>query len=109
MINCTKETGFATKPQLARQMLQHAFQAGLPVQWVTGDMVYGSDRRLRLWLEEQRQAYVLAVSAKESVCIGWKTHRVRDLALGTEETAWVRLSCGNGAKGPGNMSGSGIL
>ena len=95
-----KETGFATKPQLARQMLQHAFQAGLPVQWVTGDTVYGSDRRLRLWLEEQRQAYVLAVSAKESVCIGWKTHRVRDLALGTEETAWVRLSCGNGAKGP---------
>ncbi|MDR6227198.1 hypothetical protein JOE21_003213 [Desmospora profundinema] len=34
-------------------MLQHAFQSGLPVQWVTGDVVYGHDR-LRLWLEEQQ-------------------------------------------------------
>jgi SRSO17 transposase len=94
-----EEAGFATKPQLARQMLHHAFQSGLPVEWVTGDTVYGSDHRLRLWLEEQRRAYVLAVSAKEAVCIGWETHRVRDLALGTREAAWRRLPCGNGSKG----------
>ena len=41
-----------------------------------------------VWLEEQRQAYVLAVSAG---IIGWKTHRVRDLALGTEPLGYVFL------------------
>jgi SRSO17 transposase len=37
---------FATKPQLAQQMLGRAFAAGVPAQWVTGDSVYGHDRRL---------------------------------------------------------------
>lgn len=38
---------FATKPQLARQLLARAFAAGMPARWVTGDSVYGNDRR---WL-----------------------------------------------------------
>jgi len=55
----------ATKPQLAQQMLARAFTAGVPAPWVTGDRVYGADRRLRMWLEAQPQAYVLAVSGQE--------------------------------------------
>jgi SRSO17 transposase len=94
------EVGFYTKPQLARQMLQHAFQARLPIKWVTADSVYGSDRRLRMWLEKEKQAYVLAVSAQESVCIGWETYRVRELAAKTPDNSWKLLSSGNGAKGP---------
>ena len=53
---------FATKPQLARQLLARALAAGVPARWVTGNSVYGHDRRLRMWLEAQPQAYVLAVS-----------------------------------------------
>jgi SRSO17 transposase len=56
--------GFATKPQLARQMLARPFAAGVPAPGVTGDRVYGDDRRRRLWLEAPRQASVLAVSGK---------------------------------------------
>ena len=56
------ERPFATKPALARQMLERAFQAGVPATWVTGDSVYGDDRRLRRWLEGQPHAHVLAVS-----------------------------------------------
>jgi SRSO17 transposase len=37
---------FATKPQLARQMWQRALATGIPAKWVTGDSVYGNDRRL---------------------------------------------------------------
>ena len=37
---------FATKPQLAQAMLARAFTAGVPAAWVTGDEVYGGDRRL---------------------------------------------------------------
>jgi len=56
---------FATKPQLAQQMLQRAFDAGVPAAWGAGDSVYGENRSLRLWLEEHSHAYVLAVSGKE--------------------------------------------
>jgi SRSO17 transposase len=55
----------ATKPQLARQMLARALAAGVPATWVTGDSVYGDDRRLRLGLEAQPQADMVAVSGKE--------------------------------------------
>src|SRR5499426_2882046 len=53
---------FATKPQLAQQMLARAFAAGVPARWVTGDSVYGAARRLRRWLEARPQAYGWAVS-----------------------------------------------
>jgi SRSO17 transposase len=56
---------FATKPQLARQLLTRAFDAQGPAAWVTGASVYGDDRRLRRWVEERAQAYVLAVAGKE--------------------------------------------
>ena len=63
-VGIPEDRGFATKPQLARQMLARTFAAGVLATWVTGDSVYGDDRRLRMWLERQRQAYVLAVSGK---------------------------------------------
>jgi SRSO17 transposase len=66
------ERPFATKPALARDMLAPACQAGVSARWVTGDSVYGEDRRLRLWLEAQEQAYVLAVSGQESGWLGWQ-------------------------------------
>jgi hypothetical protein len=43
----------ATKPPLARQMLARALTAGMSAPWVTGDRVYGNDRRRRLWWEAQ--------------------------------------------------------
>jgi SRSO17 transposase len=45
------EVGFATKAQLARELLQRALDAKVPAAWVTADEVYGqdpADRWLRL-------------------------------------------------------------
>jgi SRSO17 transposase len=43
---------FATKPGLARRMLgrarQAGVQAGVQAAWVTGDSIYGGDRRVRV-------------------------------------------------------------
>lgn len=95
---------FQTKPQLARQMLERARDAGVPAAWVTADEVYGGDRSLRLWLEAQHQPFVLAVKRNEPLWIG--TDRgPRELpaamiAAGVEPDAWACLSAGNGAKGP---------
>jgi SRSO17 transposase len=91
---------FATKPQLARQMLARALAAGVPARWVTGDSVYGDDRRLRMGLEAHPQAYVLAVSGKECVWLGWQQRQVKTLLARLPAEGWTRLSAGNGAKGP---------
>jgi SRSO17 transposase len=92
--------GFATKPQLARQMLARAFTTGVPAKWVTGDSVYGDDRRLRMWLESRPQAYVLAVSGKEDVWLEGQQRQVKRLLGALPEEGWTRLSAGDGAKGP---------
>lgn len=91
---------FQTKPALARQMLARLFALQLPVRWVTADSMYGDDRRLRIWLEERDQAYVLAVSGKDYVWIDWRQHQVKTLLAGLPETGWQRQSAGAGAKGP---------
>ena len=95
-----QDRAFATKPELARCMLERAFRAGVPVMWVTGDSVYGDDRRLRLWLEAQERAYVLAVSGKEYVWRGWQQRQVKTVLAALPAEGWTRLSAGDGTKGP---------
>jgi len=46
------DVSFATKPQLARQMIGCAVRAGVPFSWVARDKVYGGNR-LRGWLEKE--------------------------------------------------------
>ncbi|MDR6504121.1 SRSO17 transposase [Burkholderia ambifaria] len=93
-------TKFATKPQLARQMLERALDAGVPCSWVTGDEVYGGDRHLRLWLESREQPFVLAVAKNEPLWWQGPTYvRADKIAAGLPAGAWRRLSAGAGAKG----------
>jgi SRSO17 transposase len=64
-----RDRRFATKPQLAQEMLQRALAAGVPAKWVTGDSVYGDDRRLR--------------------CIGAPS-QMMTRRLGTSRSRWFR-------------------
>lgn len=57
-----KETGFATKPELAARMVARFLDAGHPAAWVAGDEVYGGNPGLRTALEERGIGYVLAVA-----------------------------------------------
>jgi SRSO17 transposase len=95
-----EEVGFQTKPMLGKQMLERAFEAGMPCGWVTGDEVYGRDSKLRRWLEERHQPFVLAVAADQRL---WqpdmRQHRVDEIANKLPKRAWKRLSAGQGAKG----------
>lgn len=91
---------FATKPQLARHMLERALNAGVPCGWVTGDEVYGGDRHLRLWLESREQPFVLAVAKNEPLWWQGPTCvRADKIAESLPARAWRRLSAGAGAKG----------
>jgi SRSO17 transposase len=95
---------FRTKSQLARAMLERAFDAGIPAEWVAGDEVYGGDRRLRVWLEERGVAHVLAVKCNEPLWAatvrGPAQVQAEDLVAALPADAWARLSAGDGAKGP---------
>jgi SRSO17 transposase len=91
---------FATKPQLARSILERALDDGMPCGWVTGDEVYGGDRDLRLWLESRGQSFVLAVGRNEPLWWqGQKYVRANKIAEGLPARAWRRLRAGAGAKG----------
>jgi SRSO17 transposase len=91
---------FATKPQLARAMLQRAFAAGVPAAWVVGDTVYGTGRGLRPWLEAERRAYVLAVPFKHRVWTGPRQATARAAVARLPAEAWARRSAGEGSQGP---------
>lgn len=94
-----EDVDFATKGELAREMLQRAFEAGVPARWVVGDTVYGTARGLRGWLEGQGRCYVLAVPATKGVYYEGHQKQARKVAEGLPEEAWNRTSSGAGSKG----------
>jgi SRSO17 transposase len=95
-----EDTAFATKPQLARQMIERAVQAGLPFSWFTADEAYGDNGELREWLEKRNIPFVVAVSCDHRVPAGaGRTIRADMLAAKVPGRGWQQLSCGPGSKG----------
>jgi SRSO17 transposase len=95
-----KTVAFATKPALARQMLDRAFAAGWRPRWVTADEVYGGDGKFRRFLEDHEQPYVLAVPCNQRLWVGLEQVRVDAIAAGWGPGRWRRHSAGAGSKGP---------
>jgi SRSO17 transposase len=90
---------FATKPGLARQMLQRAFAAKVPARWVTADSIYGGDYQFRKLMEDNERFYVVAVTSIHKVWYGITQQTVQSIANAQSDADWQRLSCGVGAKG----------
>jgi hypothetical protein len=70
--------------------------------------VYGHDRRLRHWLEQRQQSYVLAVQL--STHVQQDAHwcwSAKQIAAALSPTAWQRHSSGNGRRGHGGTIGPG--
>jgi SRSO17 transposase len=119
-----EEVQFETKPEQAIAMLEHAWEQGVPMRWVTGDEVYGDSPRLRETIQEWGRFYVLAVSANTRVWTqrpaveepqeqtGGRPRRAPRLARGAPKArmvsevvaswpsrAWKRFSVVEGEKG----------
>jgi SRSO17 transposase len=91
---------FATKPELARAMIERVTALGLPFAWFTADEAYGNNGKLRDWLEESKVPYVVAVACDHRVRAGADTTiRADRLAARVPGRGWQRLSCGPGSKG----------
>lgn len=106
-------------------MLEHAWQMGVSMQWVTGDSVYGCSSQLHQMIEQAGKWYVLAVT---SVIRVWterpevlepeeqtggrprrnvrlapgaaKSRTVAEVIEDLPKSRWRRLSIAVGTKGP---------
>jgi SRSO17 transposase len=116
---------FKKKPELAVEMLEHAWAQGVPMAWVTGDEVYGNAPLVRDAIRRAGKQYVLVVSCQTPV---WperppleepaaarqgRPRRKPRLAAGAPASqtvaaviasrppdSWQRLSVSEGEKGP---------
>jgi SRSO17 transposase len=119
------DVSFKTKPELAVEMLEHAWEQGVPMAWVTGDEVYGDAPYVRDAISRRGKRYVLAVSCHTPVwqerppleapvagAMGRPRTRPR-LAQGASSAetvaaviasqpseSWQRLTVSGGEKGP---------
>ena len=100
---------FATRSQLAEDMITAAVAAHVPARWAAADEAYGYNTRLRRELRKTTSRYVLAVSRDHLLPLdGGKTRRRADLiAADLPVTAWTRRSAGGGRKGPATTTGPG--
>jgi SRSO17 transposase len=95
--------GFATKPALARAMIERAIAAGVPFAWVAADSVYGVGE-IEMALRQAGKGYVLGINSNHSVKSWGKGRPLAETADGIAQdlppAAWRRLSAGEGTKGP---------
>lgn len=100
------DVAFATKPELAVEMLKDALAAGIPFGWVLADAGYGRDRGLRAFCHDRTLPYVLAVPA--DLPLSGPPGKPRQPAVkraddllhyATTRDQWERRSLGDGAKG----------
>jgi SRSO17 transposase len=93
------ERSFQTKPMLAKAMVQRAIDGPIAFTWLTGDEVYGNDGRFRLFLQENRVSYVLAVRRDVRVMLDGKYGKIDQMVGQIDDQSWQRVSCGQGTKG----------
>ena len=92
---------FRTKGELAIDVLAGAFADGVSLDFVCGDEVYGSCTRLREYLEERGQAYVLRIPSTFRLALarGVAATCAGAARLLGDHLRWEVRSAGKGSKG----------
>ncbi|HVD44532.1 MAG TPA: IS701 family transposase [Rubrobacter sp.] len=86
-----QEVAFANKIELAKRMLERAFEAGVPARWVAADAFYGRSHEFRAWLEERGRAYAVMVPKTNMVPLGGRKKKIERLAERLPEDAWSEV------------------
>jgi SRSO17 transposase len=92
-------TTFATKPQLAIDLIRRAVAASVPFAWIVADEVYGRAGQLRTYVEFLGKGYVFTVPTSFTVTCADGAHTVKTLLSRVPAHAWSQRSCGHGCKG----------
>lgn len=94
------DVAFATKPALAMAMIGHALDRGIRPDFVLADEAYGNDGKFRRFLESRGQAFVVAVSCRQRLWVGFEPKRVDQIVAEAPVKNWFRHSVAEGSKGP---------
>jgi SRSO17 transposase len=98
-----EEIEFATKIEMARDLIAAALDAGVPCRWVLADALYGSASSLRRMLEDRRQPYVLAIRSNHHLRFvsnqGLIQTDPKSIADELLADTWTKLAAGEGSKG----------
>jgi SRSO17 transposase len=97
------DTEFATKPELALDMITGAVSARMPAAWVAADEAYGDNGAFRAGVAKLGLGYVLAVSCTHRIPAfpgGRRRLRADHIAAALPARCWQRVSAGTGSKGP---------
>ena len=90
---------FATKPELAGDLLQHAHDRGIRAGFVAGDEVYGG-LDLRQRIRQRGIGYVLAVRSNYMVTLpSGRRVTVKNAASVVKPGMWQRMRTGSATKG----------
>jgi len=93
------EVMFATKPQLAGDLLQHAHDRGIRAGFTVGDEVYGG-LDLRKSIRERGTGYVMAVRSNYMVTLpSGRRLTAKDASLLAKPGMWQRMRTGSATKG----------
>jgi SRSO17 transposase len=87
-----EEIVFRNKVELARKMLQRAFEAGVGARWVLADSFYGRSHAFRAWLEERGQPYAMMVPKTNAVHLGGRRKKIERLVERLPEGAFSEVS-----------------
>lgn len=71
-----EEIVFRNKVELAQEMLQRAFEAGVRPRWVLADSFYGRSHAFRAWLEERGRPYAVMVPKTNAVPLGGRKKKI---------------------------------
>ena len=96
------DLAFATKGELAIGLLADAYADDVDLDFVAGDEVYGACTKLRLFLEQHQQAYVLRVRSSFTLTLGGGSTLTCAQAVARhckQKRTWVIRSAGDGSKG----------
>jgi SRSO17 transposase len=94
------EVAFQTKPEIAQAMLENTWTERVPMQWVTGDTLYGNSPGLRHSIHAHHRHYVMEIGQHHRVTLASgqqiKLSDLPDVLAGTD---WERLCFRLGEKG----------
>jgi SRSO17 transposase len=86
-----EKVAFTNKVELAKRMLERAFEAGVPARWVLADSFYGRSHEFRAWLEKRGRAYAVMVPKTNAVPLRGGKKKIEQLAERLGEDAYSEV------------------
>ena len=86
-----EEIVFRNKIELAEEMLERTFEAGVRSKWVLADSFYGRSHAFRGWLEEHGRPYAVMVPKTNAVPLGGRKKRIEKLVERLGEDAFSEM------------------